>query len=290
MESGLQRYLRQYYAAGTVREYSRDIEAYLLHQSGAEQAMYKDITAYIGALRSRYSNASTIRGAVCAIKAYYSYLCHTGMRKDNPAKAIRLKDRRNSDVQLQDLFSTEELEAMLERKEPYYKWGYRNKVLVGLLIYQALWPQEMAAVRVADIDLTAATVYIRATRNTNARTLPLKANQVLLFYEYIHAIRQNLIKQGTTTDKLLIGLQGRALPAWAISVHIKRCYGAMYPGRTVCPHTIRQSVITNLLKAGHDISVVQLFAGHVCAASTQRYQQSGVDSLKAAVHRYHPMK
>jgi integrase/recombinase XerD len=49
-------------------------------------------------------------------------------------------------------------------------------------------------------------------------------------------------------------------------------------------------VITNLLKAGHDISVVQLFAGHVCAASTQRYQQSGVDSLKAAVHRYHPMK
>lgn len=290
MESGLQGYLQQYYAAGTVREYSRDIAAYLLHQSGAEQAMYKDITAYIGALRSRYSNASTIRGAVCAIKAYYSYLCHTGMRKDNPAKAIRLKDRRNSDVQLQDLFSAQELEAMLERREPYYRWGYRNKVLVGLLIYQGLWPQEAAGVRVEDIDLTAATVYIRATTKTSARTLPLKANQVLLFYAYIHSVRPALIKKGTTTDKLLIGLQGRPLPSWAISVHIKRCYGTMYPDRTVCPHTIRQSVITNLLKAGHDISVVQLFAGHVCAASTQRYQQSGVDSLKAAVHRYHPMK
>jgi integrase/recombinase XerD len=64
----------------------------------------------------------------------------------------------------------------------------------------------------------------------------------------------------------------------------------MYPGRTVSPGTIRQSVIANLLKAGHDISVVQLFAGHLLTGSTQRYQQSGVDTLQAAVEQYHPLQ
>jgi integrase/recombinase XerD len=91
-------------------------------------------------------------------------------------------------------------------------------------------------------------------------------------------------------DFLLIGMQGRPLAAWAISVHIKRCYRGMYADRMVCAHTIRQSVIANLLKAGNDISVVQLFAGHVCAGSTQRYEQTGVDSLQSAIGRYHPMR
>lgn len=286
----LTQYLQTYYAPATVKAYSRDIAAYLGNCPGAEQAMYQDVMAYIGALRIRYSNAATLRGIVCAVKAYYSYLCHAGLREDNPAKAIRLKDRTASDIQLQDLFTAAELEAMLVRAEPYKKFIYRNRVLMSLLIYQGLRPQEAAAVRIADIDLTAATVYIKGTSQSCARTLELKASQVLLFYEYIHNVRPGLIKGTTTTNILLIGLQGRALPAWAISVHIKRCYGTMYPGRTICTHTIRQSVITNLLKAGHDISVVQLFAGHVCAASTQRYQQSGVDTLKAAIQKYHPMQ
>jgi integrase/recombinase XerD len=232
----------------------------------------------------------TLRGVVCAIKAYYAYLCHRGIREDNPAKLIRLKDKALKDIQLQDLFTTAELEAMLMRAEPYKKFIHRNRVLMSLLIYQGLRPQEVAGLRVGDIDLAAATVYIKATSQSSARTLELKASQVLLFYEYIHNIRPGLIKPETPTDRLLIGLQGRALPAWAVCVHLKRCYGNMYPGRTVCTHTIRQSVITNLLKAGHDISLVQLFAGHVCAASTQRYQQTNVDSLKAAIHKYHPLQ
>lgn len=289
-DNGLLQYLRTHYATSTVKSYSLSIAAYLLNCPGAQHAMYKDITAYIGTLRKRYSNAATLRGIVGAIKVYYSYLCHEGIREDNPAKAVRLKDKVNKSIQLQDLFTMEELEVMLERKEPYYRWGYRNKVMMGLLIYQGLWPQEASGLRIEDIDFTAATVYIRATRKSHARTLPLKAKQVLLLYEYIHTIRPQLIKFGTTTDRLLIGLQGRALPAWAISVHIKRCYGAMYPNRVVCTHTIRQSVIANLLKAGNDISVVQLFAGHICAASTQRYEQSGVDSLQSAIVKYHPLR
>lgn len=287
---GIGDYLNRYYAPATVLEYSRDIADYVSSCPMAAEAMYGDVMSYVVGLRNRYGNATTLRGKVCAVKAYYAYLCHAGIRADNPARAIRLKDKVSKDIQLQDLFTVAELEAMLLRDEPYRKFIYRNRVLMSLLIYQGLRPEEVCGIRLEDIDLTLATVYIRKTLKSVGRTLELKASQVLLFYEYIHQVRPGLLREGYSTDILLIGQQGRALPPWAISVHIKRCYGGVYPGRVVSAGRIRQSVLMNLLKAGHDISVVQLFAGHVCASSTQRYEQNRLDSLKMAIDEYHPYK
>lgn len=78
---------------------------------------------------------------------------------------------------------------MLERKERYRHLEYRNKVLMSLLIYQGLHPEEMAALEVIDFNLHAAQVCIRATAKTNSRTLGMKASQILLLQEYIRVVR-----------------------------------------------------------------------------------------------------
>ena len=44
----------------------------------------------------------------------------------NPAKSIRLRDKRSRDIQLQDLFKTTELEQLLEKKERYQLLKNRN--------------------------------------------------------------------------------------------------------------------------------------------------------------------
>ncbi|MBC7510220.1 MAG: hypothetical protein H7320_15970, partial [Ferruginibacter sp.] len=66
-------------------------------------------------LRNRYRNASTISRIVSGIKVYYDYLCSEGIRNDNPTKAIKLRDKPSRDIQLQDLFTTEELAFLLNR-------------------------------------------------------------------------------------------------------------------------------------------------------------------------------
>jgi integrase/recombinase XerD len=58
-----------------------------------------------------------------------------------------------------------------------------------------------------------------------------------------------------------------------ITKHIKRSCINIYPARKVNAQTIRQSVIVNLLKAVHDIDVVQGFAGHKYPSATERYKQ-----------------
>jgi integrase/recombinase XerD len=282
-------YLQQHYTLATAKAYGREIEIYQSNCKQADKAVYKDILDYIGLLRQRYSKAATISRIVSSIKVYYDYLCSENIRNDNPAKAIKLRDKQSRDIQLQDLFTMDELEALLTRKERYNHLDYRNKVLMSLLIYQGLHPREMEALTVQDINLTTGIIYIKSTAKTNARTLPLKPNQILLFYEYIHEKRNKLLN-GNGLNSLLIGLRGIAMKAEDITKHVKRSFKETYPGRKVNAQTIRQSIITNLLKQGHDLSIVQSFAGHKYPSATQRYRQEEVETLKAAVNKYHPLQ
>jgi integrase/recombinase XerD len=285
----LETYLQQHYSPRTAKAYAREIEIYTGNYPAASIAHYKDITNYIGLLRTRYSKPATLRRIVSSIKVYYDYLCSEGTRSDNPAKSIRLRDKRTSDVQLQDLFTTEELAQLLSRKERYTNLDYRNKVLSSLLVYQALVPIEIEALQITDINLMEGSIYIKATYKTNSRTLQLKPNQILLFHHYITEIRPKLL-QCNQSNALLIGIRGEAMTAEDITKHVKRSFKALYPNRKVNAQTIRQSVITNLLKQGHDVSVVQRFAGHKYPSATERYKQNEIETLKAAVNKYHPLQ
>jgi integrase/recombinase XerD len=284
----LKQYLQQHYTEKTAAAYLREMECYTVNYPDAGKATYSDIIAYIGLLRGKYS-AATLNRILSSIKAYYGYLCETAYRSDNPAASIRLKDQRNRQVQLQDLFTGEELAVLLLRRERYTELENRNKVLISLLVYQALLPAEMETLTVADIDLNAGTLYIRSTGKTRERELSLRPNQVLLFYQYIHQNRLQLLG-GQQTPALLVGIRGGAMKGEDITKHVKRSYAGLYPGRTVNAQTIRQSVLANLLKAGHDLSIVQAFAGHRYPGSTERYKQNEVATLQAAVQQYHPLK
>jgi integrase/recombinase XerD len=285
----LQDYLNSHYSPKTAKAYSREIIIYLSNSPGASKALYPDIVAYMGHLRNRYHNPKTLNRILASIKAYYGYLSSTGQRKDNPARGIRLRDRQNRDIQLQDLFTSEELEALLKRKERYNALEYRNKVLMGLLVYQALRPAEIAALTVADIDLAAGSIHVKGSSKTNSRQLSLKPHQVLLFHQYQSEIRPKLLKEDETTV-FILGQRGKPMTTEDITKHVKRSYQGHYSPRKVNCLTIRQSVIANLLKAGNDLRLVQVFAGHKYPSATEKYRQSNIEALKTAVQHYHPMR
>jgi len=290
-------YLKDRYTPDTVKAYEREIIIFLGNFPDANKAVYKDLINYLGILRTRYTNVRTINRILASIKAYYEYLSCTGLRKDNPAKSIKLRDKQSKDIQLQDLFTVEELESLLNRKERFNKLEYRNKVLMSLLIYQALHPKELEGITLNDINLQQGSIYIKATPKNNSRELTLKPSQIMLFYQYIFEIRPKLIKnkdtqitQAESAGALLIGSTGNPMPAEDISKHIKRNYKSRFNNRKVNAQTIRQSVITNLLKAGNDLRIVQTFAGHKYPGTTERYKQTNVEALKNAVNNFHPIK
>jgi len=289
MMETLNTYLQKHYTKKTAIAYQREIEIYISNNKKAEKFTYAEIVNYIGILRTKYSNAKTINRILSSIKAYYSYLCFIGIRKDNPTKSIRLRDKQSRDIQLQDLFTSDELETLLtSKKERYTNLDYRNKVLISLLVYQALKPNEIEALQCDEINLEQATIYIKSSAKNNSRTLALKANQILLFKKYLEEIRMKLLN-GNETKAFIIGQRKEPMTAEDITKHIKRNYN-IYKPRKVNALTIRQSVITNLLKQNNDLRIVQAFAGHKYPSTTERYKQSNVEALQTALQIYHPIK
>ncbi|MFN0080911.1 MAG: tyrosine-type recombinase/integrase [Ferruginibacter sp.] len=289
MNEEIKGYLQKNYTPQTAKAYIREIEIFITNNPNSKKYRYADVVNYIGVLRSKYNNSKTINRILSSIKAYYSYLCSTNQRKDNPTKAIKLRDKISRDIQLQDLFTPQELEILLNRKERYTNLEHRNNVLMSLMIYQGLQPRELANIKLTDINLKEATIYIKATNNTNGRTLPLKANQILLFQFYQTEIRKKLLKE-KETEKYLVGIRGNDFTEVDITSHLKHNYKTLFANRKVNAKTIRQSVITNLLKQNNDLRIVQSFAGHKYTSTTERYRQNDVELLQAAVNKYHPLQ
>ncbi|MBO9154084.1 tyrosine-type recombinase/integrase [Chitinophaga sp. GCM10012297] len=288
LPSALQTYLQHHYTSATVASYGRQIAAYLGSCPASATAGYTEVLAYIGMLRQRYGNAYTLARELAAIKVYYDWLCDSGQRDDHPARIIGLKDPRSRDVQLQDLLSPAELQRLLHQQSRYGALYYRNAVLMGLLVHQGLRVSEMAGLRANDINLDAGTIYIASTAQTNARTLSLQPDQVLLFYSYLHGVRPKLLK-GNACDALLIGLRGNPMPAEDIVKHVQRYCKPIFKDKKVSAGVIHQSVIANLLKAGHDLLIVQAFAGHKYPSSTERYRGGDTMNLQAAIDQYYPL-
>lgn len=283
----LEEYLKERHTKGTADRYLRDILIYQKANPNHKTATYSDIMDYIGELRQKYKNPSSIKTILSSIKKYYSYLVFSGVRDDHPCKFINLKGKQNRNIQLQDLFTADELESLLKRKERYPHLKTRNQIVLSLLIYQGLTTGELTRIEVSDIDLEKAEIYIKSSSKMNSRTLKLKSKQILIFHQYITEIRPKIIKRGTR--KLIINKLGNPETGEQIS-YLVSTFKHLFSNRNLNPKTIRQSVITNLLKSGNDLRIVQVFAGHKYPSATEKYRQTNVEELKKEVQKYHPLK
>jgi len=283
----LQDYLNKRHTKGTADRYLRDIQIYRKANPNHKTATYSDIMDYIGKLRQQYKNPQSVRTILYSLKKYYSFLVYVKERKDHPCKFINLKDKQNRNIQLQDLFTTDELEQLLERKERYINLKTKNQVVLSLLIYQGLTTGELTRIELKDLDLEKAEIYIKSSSKLNSRTLKLKSKQILIFHKYITEVRPKIIKR--ESNLLIINKLGNPETGEQIS-YLVSTSKHLFSDRNLNPKTIRQSVITNLLKTGNDLRIVQVFAGHKYPSATEKYKQTNVEELKKEVQKYHPLK
>jgi integrase/recombinase XerD len=222
-----------------------------------------------------------------AIKKYYDYLVMAGLRSEHPCKQLTIKNKQNQSVQVQDLFTSEELQLLLTRENRYQFLDSRNSVLLSLLIYQGLTSEELTELKVKDIDLDAGTVYVKASKSQNRRTLELLNKQMIVFSKYINEIRPELLR--CVTDKLLLSKLGKPISVDGIHAIIEPLK-PLFPDRNLNPRTIRMSVICNWLNEKKiPLERVQELAGHKWSGTTEKYIK--VDSLqqRELINRFFPL-
>lgn len=287
----LKNYLLKNYSKTTLASNLYMIRQFTDYTSDAEKASYQDVLAYIAHLRKKNQHPKTIRNNLFAIKIYYRWLIGEGKRNDHPCQDLYLQDQINRSIDVENLYTKKQLEEFLETVKTKKKHMFlRDKTMVSLLVYQALTVLEISQLNASDVNLDEGTIFIKGNIKNKSRTLNLQSSQIMLLHKYLQEGRVNLLKRKNKSLKeeaLILSENGTRIQQHAISRQIN------YHREThekMTPMKIRQSVIAHLLKSGNDLRVVQVFAGHRRAASTEEYKQSGLEELKNAINKHHPLQ
>lgn len=268
----LQEYIQNNFSTTNYKSLYYSIKKYQEHTINHQTANLKDILRYLKILRESDRKPRTIANYLHGIKVYYRYLQYSGIRKDNPIKKLILIDKIDKSIKTQNLYTTKQLE------EYYNQTPKHKKLMVSLLIEQALTSSELVNIKVKDLQLEKAEITL------HNRTLALKAYQVYLCTEYINYIEY--IKEKKAEDYLFTTRANKAYKTNDIGEYLNK---SRAKEQQITPLKIRQSVIKNLL-IQHDVRVVQVFAGHKISSTTSQYKTSGFEELKAQISKVHPIQ
>ena len=156
---------------------------------------------------------------------------------------------------------------------------------MSLLVNQGLLVGEIERLKIEDLDLKNAKIRILKSGITNERILELKAEQILLLYEYLKEEREKLERQKTSF--FLLNKLGSVITKDDIN-YLVSTYQKGF-AKKITSVKIRQSVIKLKLDQGENLRKVQYFAGHKNADTTEKYRETGINALQTAINQFHPL-
>jgi integrase/recombinase XerD len=274
----------------TIKSYTYETGFFLQSNPKADQYTYKDILDYFAGEGSQYKNRNYRTTILASIKRYYDYPVEIGKRNDHPCRRLFFKrGKRSSQVILNDLFSSEELEQLMNREERYPELKLKNQVIISLLIYQGLTPGEIAGLKVSNIDSDAGSVFLKGNKKLSRRHLELIPKQYRIFDRYLHESRPKLKQKGLKTDALILGKLGTPITVDDVNYLIETAK-PLFSDRNLNPKTIRASVIANWLNEKKiPLEQAQLLAGHKWISTTVAYRHTSVDKQREMINKFHPL-
>jgi integrase/recombinase XerD len=302
--------LQKGYSTNTIERYAKDVDKFKLWVKQENQSMESirqgDILFYIQGKKITNSQRS-ISVIINSIKHYYNYLIAINISVENPARQIQIKGIKRkvlyhilSKKELEKLYNdfgeiTEkpksEQEANDKAKKNLFENSIqvskRNKVILGLIIYQGLGTSELSRLTEKDLKLREGKIFISGTRRSNEREMKLEAHQIMDIMEYQLKIRKELLEQSKKeSDKLFISTGSSERFSNIIQGLMKKL--KKQHSKITSLKQIRSSVITHWLKI-HNLRQVQYMAGHRYVSSTEAYLINDLDDLSEEVNKYHPI-
>ena len=277
----------EYFMAWTEKENIMDVS----------ETSHNDIIAYIQDYNLKGTGKKTIAHYILHLKKYFDWLVGEGEIKDNPCSNIKIKGIQRK--VLHEILPMEELEKLYngyateisQKAVPMRLQTLarkRNKVIVGLLVYQGLRTEDVIRLQMSDVKLREGKIFVAGTKRSNERTLKLESHQVFDLLDYVNDTRKQILqhrKLDPSTQELFLNLgdsNNRQNMMQMLLAHLKQMNGKV---KTL--EQLRASVIVHWLKL-YNLRKVQVMAGHRYIGSTEAYKANDLDDLKEDIRNYHP--
>lgn len=219
------------------------------------------------------------------VRRFLAWLVRTGVLPANPAASLdspRVERRLPRAV-----LTAREAEAVLAQPDVTTPLGLRDRAILETLYATGVRRQELAALRMEDIDLENGTLIVRQGKGKKDRFLPLSERACAWIEKYLTEARFK-IWRGVDDGSLFITHFGRALGARQLSKMVRLAVEAAGLGKHGACHLFRHTLATLMLEGGADLRYVQAMLGHADISTTQIYTRVAIGKLKEVYAASHP--
>lgn len=259
----------------------------------AEQVSYNDLMLYMKYKSNKGATQRTIQHYIGVVKHFYTHLLQEEKVRVNPVSDITIKGVKRKT--LYHILEPHELHQLYNQYPDETIRDRRNKVMLGLLIYQGLQTTELAKLEVKDVNLREGKIDVPGGIRSNSRDMKLEAHQVMEMYDYVLKVRNEIAEMNPKrktqikieTEKLFIGDGGNCSSFSNFMTQLMIKVRKLNPSVVNAKH-LRACVITKWLKM-YNLREVQYLAGHRYISSTESYQENDMEGLIEEVNQFHPL-
>ena len=270
----------------------------------ATEVSHNDVIAYVQHYNLKGTGKKTIAHYIMHLKKYFDWLMSEGEVTDNPCSNIKIKGIKRK--VLYEMLSMEELEKLyndysteitIQRTDkmkcppPQQMQTLarrRNKIILGLIVYQALRSEEITRLQLQDLKLREGKIFIAGANRSNERTLKLESQQVFDLLDYINDTRKQILQHKGITEpvqEMFFNIGDSSRFSNTLSMLLTNLKKMNSKVKTL--DQLRASVIVHWLKL-YNLRKVQVMAGHRYISSTESYKSNNLDDLKEDIKNYHP--
>jgi integrase/recombinase XerD len=250
-----------------------------------EEVSYNDLLLYMKHCSHRGMSQRGIAIYVSVIKHFYNHLIKEESVTTNPALDITVKGVKRKI--LYHILEPHDLHGLYNGYKAEELHEKRNRVMLGLLVYQGLKSEELARLTVKDVRLREGKIDVLGGKRSNGRMMQLESHQVLDMYDYVLQTRPEILKEMKQPNDVLLVTKTGANYISNFMTDVTKKLRKVNPN-VLNAKQIRASVITKWLKI-YNLREVQYLSGHRYISSTEWYLENDMEGLQEEVQQYHPL-
>lgn len=231
----------------------------------------------------RRNHVATRNQRLAALHTFYRYLAVHHPEILPEAERVEAIPSKRCPAPKTIFLEREEIDAIFKALPKDGALALRDRALLMLLYNSGARVQEVADLRVADVDLDGPLRVRLHGKGDKWRSCPLWPETVDLLKQW------ETVQSGDKTLPLFTSRHFRPLTRFGIYKLVKRHTNSLDTGALdgksngVSPHVFRHSLAVGLLEQGVDVNVIRGWLGHVSLDTTHRYAEINLRTKQAAV-------